>query len=294
MKLPFANLIGPVTALALLTTAHGAGYITNFDPPAFVGGASLSGQELWDTNNYSPGPDMIPGTADDLGQSDFVGIISGYSTTMSDHWALLGGGAGIAPVVNTSYLFRPVDPEGATAAAFNVRFGISSSQTPRGNKDTFGWTFRDSTGAQLLRVGFIPATNQANNLTVRVYDAANNELPGSGAVNIFNNSIYDLSLGISSTSTVSLSLKDGLGNTTQIINNQVAAGAIPSALSDVAATWSLFDTTTSPNGERPNYGSNSLLFDNYSLAFVPEPATTLFGLALGVFGIAARRRQRSC
>ena len=262
MKSLLARLIGPVAALALFTTAQGASYVTDFNPPAFAGNRTLSGQGSWDTNNYLPS----------LGQSDFVGVLSGYSLTISDYWGLLGGAVGIAPVVNTSFLYRPVVSSGATSAAFSVKFGIISSQIPRGNKDTFGWTFRDSSGVQLLRVSFIPATSQSNNLTVRIYDASNNQLLGSGLYNIFYDAKYDLSLSLSSTGVVSMSLKDSLGITTPIVNSQIATGAIPHSISDVAATWTLFDTTANPNGTRPNFGSNALVFDSYSLTFViPDP-----------------------
>src|SRR5271154_1559617 len=84
-------------AIAGAATSHGAGYSTDFDNPAtFTAGETLSGQDSWDTNNYLPG----------FGQSDYVGVISGYSTTLSDNWGLLGGATNTAPVVTTSYLFN--------------------------------------------------------------------------------------------------------------------------------------------------------------------------------------------
>jgi hypothetical protein len=284
----------PACLVAVLTLAssEGASYVTNFNPPAYVGNSTLSGQDggtgvYWDTNNYSPG----------LGQSDFVGVIPGYSTSGSDYWAFLGGAQNIAPVVDTSYLFRPLDLTGSSSLAFNVKFGITSSVSPQTNKDTFGWTFRDAMGNQILRVGFIPDINQPNNLTIRVYDKFNNELAGSGAFNIFNDAKYDLSVNLSAASTVSVSVKDSIGNpATQIINNQFAAGALSSLVGDIAATWTLADTTAAPNGERPNYGGNALVFDNYAVtvpASVPDSGNTFIRLASVVAGmalIASRRR----
>ena len=297
MKLPFKFIAGCTVAVTMLATSYGqgTGYTTSFAPADFNANASLSGQQLWDTNNFTAAnPPSIPF---DLGQSDFVGIVSGYSTTVNDYWALLGGATGIAPVVNTSTLFRPLDLTGATGAAFDVKFGIISSQNPRPNQDSFGWTFRDSLGNQLLRVGFIPDINQANNLTVRVWDRLDLELPGSGLFNVLYNSKYDLSVNMSSGSLVNMSITSTVPGSlpTTIINNQLDAGAVPTSIADVAATWTLADPTANPNGERPNFGSNSLVFDNYSVTPIPipEPSTALFGLVGVVSGFVVRRRQRS-
>ena len=281
----------------MLATSYGqgTGYTTTFAPADFTANQSLSGQQLWDTNNFTAAnPPSIPF---DLGQSDFVGIVSGYSTSVNDYWGLLGGATGIAPVVDTSTLFRPLDLTGAAGAAFGVKFGIISSQSPRTNQDSFGWTFRDSTGAQLLRVGFIPDINQANNLTIRVWDKANLEIPGSGALNIAYNAPYNLNVDLSSGSLVNVSITSTIPGSlpTTIINNQLDAGAVPTSIADVAATWTLADPTANPNGERPNFGSNSLVCDNYSVTPIPipEPSTALFGLVGVVSGFVVRRRQRS-
>ena len=275
-------------ALGFAANANAAPYITNFDPPAYFGNSSLSGQQGWDTNNYSD--NGTPGNPlDDLGQSDSVGELAGYSTSASDFWGLLGGVIGFAPVVNTSYLFVPLNLVGESQAVFNVRFGIISSQLPQTEEDTFGWTFRNSVGNQLLRVAFIPDINQGGQLAVRVFDSANSELAGSGSFDIAYDSQYDLSVNVSGAGIVSVSIDDLLANPpAQIINNQPAAGAIPSAISNIAATWTLADTTSFPNGERPNYGSNSLVFDNYSV--IPEPSSAFLLIFSSLF-LTLRRRQ---
>jgi len=93
---------------------------------------------------------------------------------------------------------------------------------------------------------------------------------------------------ISSAGLVSVIVADAIGNPpTQIINNQLAAGAFPGAISDVAATWTVSNTATDGQGQRINYGSNSLVFNNY--AIVPEPSSALF--AIGAIGVLACSRR---
>ena len=249
-----------VSAMLPPWPANAAGYVTTFDE--YIPNHTLSGQDggtgvFWDTNNYAIG----------LGQSDYAGIISGYSTTVTDYWALLGGAIGVAPVVDNSYLFRPLDATGASFADFSVRFGMIASQIPRSTRDTFGWALRNAAGNSLLRVRFIPHPTQLNQLTVRVYDANGNELAGSGLLNIFYNAKYDLHMVISNTNQVMVTLGSSLGEAPhwvvkkQPLNPPGGPSPVVALIHDVAATWELTDTTELL-GIFPNFGSNSLVFNN--------------------------------
>jgi hypothetical protein len=250
-----------------------SGYVTTFDN--YNRNFTLSGQDAatgvyWDTNNYSPG----------LGQSDYVGIVSGYSTTNTDYWALLGGATGVAPVVPTSYLFRPLDDAGAISADFSTRFGIISSQIPRLAKDVFGWTFRDAAGLPLLEVRFVPHLIQLNQLTVRIYDSAGNELAGSGSQNIFYNSKYDLHISISAANRLTVTIGNAFGDApNRIVNDQPLnvpnGNPLASLLHDVSATWEVSDLTFS-TGIYSNFGSNSLVFNNFDVSLSGAPLPTSY------------------
>jgi hypothetical protein len=290
-KLQIAIVVG--AAMAVPTLSFGA-YATNFNPPTFSQG-SLSGQDNWDTNNYSDNGTPL-NFADDLGQSDFVGVIPNYSTSANDYWGALGGVTQTAPVVNTSFLYHPANLAGATSARFNVDFSISGPQTPapRTNRDTFGWTLQSSLGgSQLLRVAFEPdLINQLNNLNIRVFNAANGELLGAGSFsnqfNIFYDAKYNLDLTLNGAGLLNLSVRPLAGGSPTTIMTNFATGVLPSSIADIAATWTLANTTANANGERPNYGANSIIFDNYVV--VPEPTTML--AALGVVGVVMTRRRR--
>lgn len=262
-------LLGPLLA---------AGYSTNFD--SISGGATLSDADGWVTNDPY---DEIG----DFGQTDYVGVISGYSTTTSDHWALLGGATGFSPGQPTVFLSHDVDLSGGSSASFTVGMGITSSASPRTNQDSFGWTFRNSSSATLFSLIFDPTPAVTGDMNIRMYDGSGTELlaGGSGGFDIFYNAIYSLDLVVDASGAVTVNFTDANNITTEVIT-AAATGINPGDIGNVAATWILADGTT-PGTEQPEYGSNSLLFDNFSV--VPEPSVALLGL-VGAAAFLRRRR----
>ena len=277
-------LLAAVVQLAWSPAAYSANFVTTFDgyAPRFT----LSGGDGWDTNNFGVGPDGIDGTPDDYGQSDYIGYIAGYSATNSDYWGLLGGLVGHAPVVDTSYLYHALDPAGASYADFSVRIGFiynTATIYPRSNKDTFGWTFRDASTHQLLRISFGPHPTNSTLLIVGVYNAQDVPISGSGSVNIAYNAIYDLHVSLSATNTVTVTVGDSIGSApfyvvkNQPLNNTIPSGVAAGLIRDISATWTLLDTTAAPlTGLRTNYGANGMAFNNYAAFFSDAPLPTSY------------------
>lgn len=265
--------------LLLAGVTLAAGYITNFD--SISGNATLSDADGWVTND----PYDVIG---DFGQADFVGVIPGYSTTVDDHWAALGGITGFAPGQPTIILSRPVDLTGASRATFTVAMAVSSSAIPRANKDTFGWTFRNSSDITLFSLLLDPNTADNNGLNIRMYNSSNVELTayGSGDYDIYYNSIYSLEVFVNELGFTTVNFTDGNLITTQVITNAVT-GINPADIAGVAATWILKVPATAGT-EQTAYGSNALIFDNYSL--IPEPSSTLL-VSVATLALLARRKR---
>lgn len=127
--------------MAALFLANGVAfgqYSPDFD--TFDGGFTLSGQDGWDTN--------------DGNQPDYVGQMPGYSDTVTDYRAVLGGAVvatGFDPSVQTVDLWRPFTlPGSGNNASFSATMAISSSQTPHLARDSFQWKFRSSLGQDIV------------------------------------------------------------------------------------------------------------------------------------------------
>lgn len=266
-----------------LSLGSAATYFTDFD--SIPGSGSLSGSDGWVTND----PYVLAGN---FGQADFVGIVPGYSQTLSDHWALLGGATGVTPGRSTIYLWQTVDLAGASDVSFTLgSMSVISSASPRLSADTFGWTFRNSSDNTLFSLRLDPETDgQFGDLNVRMYDSSGSEFlaAGSGNWDIYYNSIYSLDVSVNSTGLVNVSLTDANSITTQVITG-AATGIDPASIAGVAATWILDTPGPGADGSaQTSFGSNSLVFDNYSV--IPEPsATLLFGVA--GLGLVLRRRR---
>lgn len=261
----------------LVGVTFAAGYVTNFDN--ISGGASLSDADGWVTND--PYVEAI-----DAGQADYVGVVPNYSATTSDHLALLGGATGFAPGQPTVYLWRPVDLSGSSFASFSVGMAVTSSASPRTNEDTFGWTFRDSTNATLFSLRFDPSTAATGDLNIRMFDSSNTELTVGPTWDMYYNSIYSLDVSVNALGEVTVNFTDASSATFEVIAG-AATGIDPADIAGVAATWSLA-SSSGENAAQNDFGSNSLVFDNYSL--VPEPSSALLACLAGL-GFVTRRKR---
>jgi hypothetical protein len=281
--------------------AHGQGYTTTFDPSeGYQANYTLSDQLGWVTNDESTGA-TIPGNANiGIGQSDFVGILGGYSASGSDYWGLLGGGERPYAVPGTSpvYLDHPFNVAGSASYNFNVQFSISSSATPYPNNDSFAWSFGTASNPTLFSIDYAPTTVVIGGISTTVdsvrYSVNGVQTPTGEAIT--QNTSFQLSVavnvtgksfGFSMTPTVA-------GASLPIVENGISLGTLdPSTVTQVAATWILSNTAADANGGLENGGSNSLLFNNYSVT-VPEPSTwVMLGLGTVALLVMIRRKARA-
>ncbi len=272
---------GSILAAVLLTVgsvARGQGYSTNFDASqGYLSGNTLSAQNGWTTN--------------DDNQPDYVGTISNYSVPASDYVAYLGGlglSNNVVPSASPVFLYRPFTLGATSAYAFNVDMAITRSGATYPNNESFAWTFRNTAGANLFSVDFVPTTSDdANNLrtTLAVRYTVNGGTQTTTGNGLLSDAYYHLTISVNvTTNQFSIALTP-TGGTTLVLASNVSLGANNSAtLGQVAATW---------NDNVANPGANTLIFNNYAVT-VPEPSTWMM-LSLGLVGVAVvfRRRVRA-
>ena len=285
-----AALVAAVLSFSPL--AHGQGYSTTFD--GYTTG-SLSGQNGWDTNDPYVGTDTTGAPGSEIGQSDFVGIITGYSSTATDDWAYLGGldRSSVVPGHSTVYVynnFAATPLTGLSSYAFNVDMSVYPGGSPYTTLDQFAWTFGTAATPNLFSVNFVPNSNSV--------DAVRYSVNGGGLVTtgngIVTNSIYHLTVNVNVVAkTFSISVTP-TGGTALTLASNISLGTIDaSTVTQVAATWTLANTAADASGGYSGAGSNSLIFNNYSVGAVPEPSTwALVGIG-GLLLLAVRRRVRA-
>ena len=258
--------------LGVASVSHGQGYSPNFaDPTVFTPEETLDGQDGWVTN-------------DTVDYSNYVGIIGGYSSVNGGlDWAYEGGLEETYGNPSTSpvYLYRPFGINGSLSYAFNVNMAISSSQSPYTNVDNFAWTFQNAAGANLFSVDFVNLGGSVD--AVRYTTSAGQMSTGDG---IALDSIYHLTVAVNSVAnTFSITATPSGGSPLTLASNVSLGTASADDVTQIAATWEL----THPAAG----GSNSLIFNNYSVT-VPEPSTWMM-LGLGTLGglVMIRRKARA-
>lgn len=262
----------------------------NYDRP-------VSGQNGWVSNDpFNAGAST---QSYDVGQSDDVAFVNGFSTTANDHVAAVGGFAtSIYPGRTDVRVSHPINIGSAATMSFNTDFGVTQSFGTFNAHDTFGFNFRngDSTPANLFSINFVVPNNgsaTADNIT---YTAGTNS--GTAATSFQLGLRYHLTVNVNVTGkTFSASYFRELADGTSagegvftIATNVPYTGSI----ADVAAAWNLSNTSSSGTGANTYYtnpGSNLLLFDNVVVS-IPEPSTyALLGLSMiGVAVYGFRRR----
>lgn len=280
-----------LSAWSLSALAATTIYSTTFDN--LISGDSLSGQDGWMTNDpYNP--------ATNAGGSNSVSVIVGYSQSTSDYWAALGGMTNQPPGRQNVTLFRSFSTAGLlntqpgkNTLQLDTELSIASSSVTRNFSDSFGWEFDGSSGSQIFRLEFVPAST-AGYLDVEWFNASN-KLTDTRQLFPYN-SIYNLSIGLTDSGslgdTVNVTATDTAAKPqsyTLIKNGQLAAGSA-AGVASIAARWDVTDPTQA-NGALTNYGDNSLFVNDYSVSVVPEPGTA--ALLLVSAPALLRRRKRS-
>ena len=292
-------------SLAAGGSAFGQNYSTNFNT-GFTPNAPLSTQDNWDTND-------VYNSTTGVGQTDDVGPVTGYagssSTTPVNYQGAVGGlyhSSGELPGSTVVYLEHPYSPGTATSYALNTDFDISFPATGTSGasftRDTFSFNFGSNFGSTpagapttLFSLNFTPDRSGNGNSTNQMqvgYTVGTSTTTTSNA--ILYNGIYHLQLSVNVPARTAVATVTGTtvtGTTSTYTLNISLAGVNPAAVQQVAATWTLFDTTGSATHGYTNAGSNALVFDNFS---VPEPSTwAMLGLGAAGLGFVLRRRVRA-
>lgn len=221
----------------------------------------------------------------DSNQANYIGVIYGYSQSLTDYWASLGGLTQLAPSERNVDLFRNFSlPADCNQAVFDVRFSITESKTPWVTRDAFAWKFRTPEGTNIVSLDFEPVSDSP---VLKLYWTDCNGVRTPTTFGIGYNSIYSLHAVVSGLKThdpvFSVNLTDSLGSTSNVIQAALP-GNSPETVGQVAAAWMLSGATLA------DYGFNSLLFSGYSV--VPEPS--IFSLVIlagiGFYGFMRLKR----
>jgi len=260
--------------------------------------------------DYAPADNTqkwITTSVDSTGSASLVGI-SGYSHSLSDKWAQVGGiPLGTSGQSLSGSQGSQVDVWTPLSTAWDVNasilFGIQR-MAYADNTDTFGWTVRNTAGTEIFGVVFHPYTTptppqdaygnptqlgiawvDSNGVQHETTEAVvfQGEYQMNLSLNLRGNNanpgvpVFTLGIqGVSPTDSVTpdgpLMYYSGVVGTGEGSNDYIGS---------IAATWLPTDFS--------NLGSNTMSFDNYIVA-VPEPSTV--ALALGGLGLMAMLRRR--
>ncbi|MGV3531017.1 MAG: PEP-CTERM sorting domain-containing protein [Chthoniobacteraceae bacterium] len=283
--------IAAACALATGASSH-AFFSETFD--SFDNQAALSLNPGWFTNDpYA--------SLTNAGQSDVVTTVPFYSAYLTDQWGILGGLSPFKPGQSSVQVGAAFDASGllldtllANTLRFDVDFAITSSGTPRPNRDGFGWTFNDASGDQLFRLALEPSSVDASLLQVKLYNSEDEELltPNSIAYDAIYSLQIDVSLADASRDALTVRLMGSEDSFTTILDDVDLPNGAAAAVAQIGAQWDILDLAVDGNGDPSAYGANSILFNDYKVAVVPEPGSALL-LGLGTVLAASRRRRRA-
>jgi hypothetical protein len=276
MKISQVLLCGTIS-LATLPSAK-AYYFSNFQSPTYVttGYATLPGVDLTGKDGWVIDAANAPGVGSQTTPSQlstFVQLVSGSGDT----WGSLGG-QWAAPNTTSVELSHS-----ATQPLYNTFFSVDLDIVPGaiGTRDKFGWSFKNSSSSDLMRVAFEPGN--ASHMQVFWYDGAGApHILGPVGQDIAYNGIYNLSVNFNGLSGSDLTFTATIAGSTSYTWGGTLTGAAGANLASINAD---FDAT----GTAANAGTNYMAFDN--LLLVPEPSSMLTaGLAL--LGLTTRRRRK--
>ena len=279
------------SAVVALAGSASAQFSTDFNPPTYVRGQSLNGQNGWTSNDPDGGTYTFgSGSTGNVGGTDDVSTVSGFTQqgNLSDYAATLGGqfapdnvpGNASPTLTHTLTLGTNMG-----TAQISLDFGISQSQA-NGNfptHDSFGFGINGPNGGLAFSVNFVPSANTAfDNITLST-------TTGTTAA------LASVALG------TRVHLVLNVNQTAQTFTATIGGVTLPTTayaangLTTFNAIWNLTNTThvTASDGGTAytNPGDNTLAFDNLQSA-VPEPSTYVM-LGAGALCLLAVARRRT-
>jgi hypothetical protein len=265
-------LFTSIAFLSVASTSSAVIYSAAFDTPTYNNGntQNVAGQDGWSIN-------------------DAASQLSFFGNNGSNYYGALGGYFSTPGIKNIELSHTANTP--LVGASFYVTTGVRNSTASFPNRDAFGWSLKDSGNNILLRVAFEPVAGQPGRLEVIWYDGAGS--PTSTGVDIYNNDfntldnpdvdgIYELSISFTG-SGANAAFNAAISGQNSFTFNGTLAGLANATLDKVVADFDILGATAADAGD------NFMFFDNVQV--IPEPTTTLFGLA-SLAGLALRRRRK--
>lgn len=247
--------------LASIGSSSAWAYDTTFPASTFGSvGSEIAGVDGWTIND----PGFYGSTAT---------VVPRVETTMSYANQLPNDGTSLAAELGGYYDY-PQDGTLATVVlshatpnqlqdvAFRVDFLIEPSIAQYPGRDGFGFSFRDASSNNLIRISLTPATNASND-AYQVSYTVGNSTPvnamdvSSNPIYIFENTVHTLSLAVTpngadptfSVKLVSHDINGNIASTTTFAGKATGLGS--ANVDSFAAEWNLIAA-----------GSNGLVFDN--------------------------------
>jgi len=263
-------------AFASVGVAQEITYSTTFD--TLPSGISLSG-----ATSATPGVTGVSGdwvTTDQNQDDSVLSDSSPLAQYVGDQWAIMGGAAvpnaGTGPSQTSSELWYPVQL--AHNFQISMEFDITTSSVAYPNDDTFGMTFRNTSGGLLFQVLFKPDSSSPSTTLDAEWNNGGSEQ--STDISISRNSVYTLNIdGSLDDGTFQTAISESTTSTEGTFDGTLTPGA---TLGEAGVTW----VEQSPG----TYGSNAIAFNNYEA--VPEPSVDAFLLGSAGMGLAWLLRRR--
>jgi len=262
-------------SLALGGVSSAAVYTTTFN--SFTYGAGLGGQDGWAVTG-APGDNTGP---TQIGTSPFP------TPATSGGRAVLFGASDLDPTSTSAYAYHnynlPLVGADVTTT-FHVAMTIQDSDPTFPNRDSFGFTLRDSSDTNLFTINFTP-TAQAPGGDPTTSTRVDNVSWSSGAFS--SAPIATLTEGQWTTIDLTFvqipSTSDAQFNLSSA-GVSIASGTLTGFAAANVATFGAVANAYSGN----SLGNNMLIFDDISL--VPEPSAALLGMLGASFALVRRRR----
>ena len=127
--------------------------------------------------------------------------------------------------------------------------------------DTFAWAFLNTNGETLLLIAFEPYNDDSNSRSLAIYDSSNAKVELAEEILIAAGNLYELE--------VLMEPKyHGLNVNIQIVDmdiNLTLPDCSTHNINAVSANWIMTDARIHDNGIVTGFGSNFMVFDNYTL-----------------------------